>query len=339
MQRDSMRDGIHRVRTAVWPVLQTSVAAALAWELARLLPGHERPLFAPIVAIVAMGTSAGRRARHAVMLVLGAFMGIVVADVLDLVVGNAAWTIVLAVFAAMSLALLLSRESMFVTQAGLSALLAFAVDRQAGHLAPDRLVDALIGGGVAILFGAVLFPLDPVRTTADAGRPLFGALARKLEDAAAALRSGDPDLAERAWARDFDLGALEEAVMLGLQAARIAPRRVRDRARMLAYAGLVARLPPISRSVRVIAGSARRLVRAGTPVAPELVEATELIASSIRALEHWLAQEDQQSREAARRDAEEALRRAQRVRDPAGPAATIVHLVEVVAGEILRATG
>ncbi|MBA3390321.1 MAG: hypothetical protein H0U02_13325, partial [Rubrobacter sp.] len=37
-----------RLRAGGWPILQTAVAASLAWTLASMVLGHERPFFAAI---------------------------------------------------------------------------------------------------------------------------------------------------------------------------------------------------------------------------------------------------------------------------------------------------
>ena len=153
---------------SLWPLLQAALAGAIAWELAQRVPGHERPIFAPIVAIVAMGISAGRRARQAVRLVLGAALGIAIADVLVRLLGTGPVQLGLVVFLAMALALAISREPIFVTQAGISALLVVAVERQTQGWAPDRLIDALIGAAVRDLLFSTKLLAEPAGATATA---------------------------------------------------------------------------------------------------------------------------------------------------------------------------
>ena len=69
------REGLEQVRPTLWPTIQTAAAAGIAWELCVRLLDHPRPIFAPIVAIVAMGFTAGRRGRAAVLLVVGVAIG------------------------------------------------------------------------------------------------------------------------------------------------------------------------------------------------------------------------------------------------------------------------
>jgi hypothetical protein len=88
-------------------------------------------------------------------------------------------------------------------QAEISAALLVGVDRQSGGDAPDRLLDALVGAGTAIVIFVLLFPIDPIRLIRDRARPIFETLDRGLREAVSAshrvVRDGGgprPDLAE-----------------------------------------------------------------------------------------------------------------------------------------------
>jgi uncharacterized membrane protein YccC len=327
------------VRAALWPLLQTALAGAVAWELARLVPGHDRPLFAPIIAIVAMGISSGRRARQAVRLVLGATLGIAVADVLVRLLGSGAVQLGVILFASLVLARTLSREPIFVTQAGISALLVVAVERQTQGLAPERLIDALIGAAVALVMALLLFPVDPVLAVRRAAAPVFGDLEAALRETVAALAAGDVELAERARAHSFDEGRLDDAVSLGLGAARVAPRRRRARGRLAGYAEATQQLGSMARGTRVIAGSAARVLRARRAPAPELAIAVEALADAVGAFRGWLDEADERERERVRRRALTAAGRAAQTPTRELGGSTIVHLVQSIAVDLLRATG
>jgi uncharacterized membrane protein YccC len=327
------------VRPALWPILQTAIAGTVAWELARLVPGHDRPLFAPIIAIVAMGISTGRRARVAVRLILGATLGIAVADVLVRLLGEGPIQLAVVLFVALALARTLSAESAFVTQAGISALLVFAVERDAQGLAPERLLDALIGGAVALVMAVLLFPIEPLAAVRRASSDVFAEIERALRDTAAALRDGDPDLAVAARARRFDEGRLDEAVRLGLDAARIAPRRRRAYREVASYADVAQRLGGIVRGTRVIAGAATRVLRARGGPAPELSDATARLADAVAALARWLEAGDHAQRERARELALAAARQAAGTPTHELGGSTIVHLVQSIAVDLLRLTG
>lgn len=330
---------LRNVRPALWPILQTAVAATVSWELARLVPGHDAPLFAPIVAIVAMGISAGRRARQAVRLVLGVALGVVVADVLVNVLGEGPLQLVLILFVSMALARALSAQPAFVTQAGISALLVVAVERQTQGLTPERLIDALIGGGVALVMSLLLFPIDPLREVRKTSAEVFGELAAILGESAAALRKADLTRADAARVRRIDGERLETAVTRGLETARIAPRRRRRYGRVADYAEAAHRMGAIARSARVIAGSAARVLRARRAAAPELAAPIGRLAEAVTALDRWLDSPDGDQREHARQLAFAAAALA--AQTPTGElgGGTIIHLVQSVAVDLLRISG
>ena len=48
-----------------WAILQTAVAAGLAYFLAAVVLGNEQPFFAPVAAVVTLGLAFGERGRRA----------------------------------------------------------------------------------------------------------------------------------------------------------------------------------------------------------------------------------------------------------------------------------
>src|SRR5918997_2570230 len=56
-----LHSGALRLRSAWLPILQTAVAACLAWFLAVFILGLERPTFAPIAAVFVVGVGGGER--------------------------------------------------------------------------------------------------------------------------------------------------------------------------------------------------------------------------------------------------------------------------------------
>ena len=97
------------------------MAAAAAWWVASALLGHERPFFAPVVAMVALGVSYAARLRRVGEVVAGVALGVAVGDVFVRVAGTGTWQIALVIAVAMSLAVLLEAGPMMVTQAGVQA--------------------------------------------------------------------------------------------------------------------------------------------------------------------------------------------------------------------------
>src|SRR5215211_4390975 len=58
--RQRLHSAAIRLRSAWLQILQTAVAACVAWSLAVLILGQERPTFAPIAAVIALGLAVGR---------------------------------------------------------------------------------------------------------------------------------------------------------------------------------------------------------------------------------------------------------------------------------------
>src|ERR671913_1544900 len=85
--RHRLRSGALRLRNVWLAILQTAVSACLAWFLAVLLLGLDRPTFAPIAEVISLGLAVGERARRAVELTLGVAFGVALADLLVSVVG------------------------------------------------------------------------------------------------------------------------------------------------------------------------------------------------------------------------------------------------------------
>ena len=69
--RVSVDERVARVRNKSWHIGQCAVAAALAWYLAHDVVGHPQPFFAPIVAVVCLGTSYGQRLRKVFEVAVG----------------------------------------------------------------------------------------------------------------------------------------------------------------------------------------------------------------------------------------------------------------------------
>jgi uncharacterized membrane protein YgaE (UPF0421/DUF939 family) len=225
--RQRLHSAAIRLRSAWLQILQTAVAACLAWFLAVLILGVDRPTFAPIAAVISLGLAVGERARRAVELTLGVAFGVVLADLLVSVVGVGAVQAGAVVVLAMGLAVFLGGGDVGVKEAAISALIIMITFRSSQAGIPiERFLEALIGGGTALLINALL-PVNPERMVEDAAFPVFAESAAVLEEVADALEEGDAGRTQRAYvkAREIDarVSGLKEAVAAGRQTARLAP--------------------------------------------------------------------------------------------------------------------
>ncbi|HEX6459957.1 MAG TPA: FUSC family protein [Thermoleophilaceae bacterium] len=274
-----MSASLARLRAAWWPVVQAAIASGLAWWITHDLLGHAQPFFAPIAAAISLSAVVGRRWRNAVQMMFGVTLGIVLAEGIVAVFGTGVLPLTGSVLIAMAAAVLLSPMPMFVNQAAASAILVVAL--RSGGIAGERLIDAWIGGGCALLVSLLLFPPHPLPLLSSAVRGALQQVASALTNAAEALKSGEPRDADATLgitqAVHDRLGALTQARAAARDIVRIAPLRRRNRPE-------IERADVRAAHVGLLANTALTLIRltaavleSGEPAPPRLTqELTEL---------------------------------------------------------------
>ncbi|MGI5170898.1 FUSC family protein [Spirillospora sp. CA-253888] len=189
----------------MWPVLQQTAAVTLSWVIAAKWAGHPQPVFAPIATVVGLNAQPGERGANAVRLLVGVVVGVLAAE-------GAQWVwdpsehlfaaLSTAVFVSLTVALALTSERIVMAQAAASAVIAVLTGDP--HATGHRLVDALIGVGVALVFSQLLLPVQPLSTLRRAERRTLRHLSETMGDVADALERNDAQLAERATERTED---------------------------------------------------------------------------------------------------------------------------------------
>ena len=181
---------------AVWPLLQQTAAATLAWAIARQLVHHHEPFFAPIAAVVALNASLGERGVNAVRLLSGVIVGILAGGAAVWLIGKGYTALAVSTFLAMCIARTFSSARIVLAQAAAAAIL--TVVTATGRLGLDRLADALIGTGVALVFSQLLFSPEPIRLLRRAEAAALRDTADGLALTADEVEHGDDDRADRA---------------------------------------------------------------------------------------------------------------------------------------------
>ncbi|MDN5791351.1 MAG: FUSC family protein, partial [Micrococcales bacterium] len=159
--RLSMRSRMARLRTSSFFLVQSAVAAGVAWWFATAVLEHHTPFFAPIVAVICLGMSYGQRLRRVVEVAVGVAVGIFTADLFVRVVGTGPWQVTLVVLVSMALAVLLDSGRLLITQAAVQSIVVTTLVPQPGQ-GFTRWTDALVGGGVALV-AAMVYPQAPLR--------------------------------------------------------------------------------------------------------------------------------------------------------------------------------
>ena len=191
---------IQRLRLEGWTILQRAAAAVIAFAIARWIGDHPDVFFAPIAAIISLNTDVGDRGFNALKLLLGVFTGIIIGELALLVIGNQIVALGVAALLAITIATMAGASRLTIAQAAASAVLTISVS--SGSSGWERLIDALIGAGVALVFTQVLFTPNPLRLLHRAETEALTAIAQGLKDAASALDNADD---QAGWAALTDL--------------------------------------------------------------------------------------------------------------------------------------
>lgn len=290
--RQRLRGGVGRLREGWFQILQTALAAGVAWLLTFLILGRSQPEFAPIATVISLGLAAGQRGRRAVELTFGVAFGVAFADLFVSIIGVGALQGAIVVALAMSVTVFFGRGELGVNEAAISAMILMITFQSSGPgFLPDRFFEALIGGGTALLVNALL-PINPERMVERAAHPIFEESAAVLEEVAAALDDGDLERTERALAKareiDAQVSSFKEALDAGRETARFAPPRRRALKHLDLYAAAADQIDLTVRNVRGLARAALSLVHTGNPAPGSLSVALRDLARAMEALAAYL---------------------------------------------------
>lgn len=249
-----MRARVARLRSKAWHIGQAAVAATVAWVVASEVLGHERPFFAPIAAVVGLGTSYGQRLRRVAEVTVGVAVGVFVADLLVILLGPGWWQLGLVVTLAMTVAFLLDAGALLVTQAAVQSIIVVTLLPQ-----PDqallRWTDALVGGAVALLAAAVV-PGAPLRRPRLSAAVVVRKIAALLRAAADSATDGDVDRAidmlAGARATEPLIRELQAAASEGMSVVTYSPFGRRHRGEVRRVAELIEPVDRAMRNTRVL---------------------------------------------------------------------------------------
>lgn len=175
-------------RRAPWlQVLKSAVAAVLAWELAGWLISGPPPIFAAIAALLVVQSSLSQSPVKAIERTVGVVVGVAVAGVLGMVLGNGTWIILLAIVLALLLASSLRMTPGTANQVAISAMLVLALGTETSGYAFDRVVETIIGAVVGFVINMAIVPPVAVAPAYDGVRCLGSEIADALDRLASAL--------------------------------------------------------------------------------------------------------------------------------------------------------
>jgi uncharacterized membrane protein YgaE (UPF0421/DUF939 family) len=252
--RTSLGTRLERWRAKRWAIAQCAVAAGVAWWFAQHVVGHPVPFFAPVAAVVSLGTSYGQRLRRVAEVTVGVALGVFGGDLLVRVIDTGAWQVALVVGLAMTIAILLDGGQIFVIQAAVQSIVVTTLLPDPGA-AFTRWTDALVGGAVALV-AATVVPAAPLRRPREQSAEVLRKVRDLLLAASEVMRNGDVEpameLLAEARATDHLIRELQAAADEGLDLVASSPFRVRHGPGLRKMAELVEPLDRALRSTRVL---------------------------------------------------------------------------------------
>ncbi len=253
---------------------------------------HPTPFFAPIAAVVSLGTSYGQRLRRVAEVTVGVAIGVFVGDLLTHWLGSGGWQIALIVSLAMTTAVVLGQGVLFVNQAAVQAIVVSTL-LPSPDAAFIRWTDALIGGAVALVAAAVV-PRAPLRRPREQAAVVIRKISTLLRAASESIGDGDferaLDMLDDARTTDELVVELRAAADEGLSVVRSSPFRRRHRGRVRAMADLVEPLDFALRNTRVLVRRVavacyrrERIPAAYAVLLDDIAECTDAIADELAA--------------------------------------------------------
>jgi uncharacterized membrane protein YgaE (UPF0421/DUF939 family) len=290
--RMSMGARVARLSSKRWQIAQCALAAGVSWLIAADLLGHPTPFFAPVAAVVSLGTSYGQRLRRVVEVAIVVAVGVLLADLLALGIGSGWWQLVVVVALSMSVGLLLDGGQLLMIQAVVQSIVVSALVPDPGA-AFVRWTDALVGGAVALV-AATVVPAAPLRRPREQAARVARKISQLLRAAAQVMvnDAADRGLALLADARSTDslIRELQDAADEGMAVVASSPFRIRHRPDIRRMAELVDPLDRALRSTRVLVRQTavaayrhRPVPKSYSLLAQDLADAVDQVATELEA--------------------------------------------------------
>lgn len=280
----SLSARVTRVRKRLLPIMQTAIAAGLAFWIASEVFGHTQPFFAPISVIIIVGMTGGERISKALDISLGCVIGVAVGDLFFYRLGSGGWQIAVIVACALLIASFFSRSQLVTNQVAIgSVLIATIMPPGAEVTGIDRTIDAFVGAAVALVTLA-LIPQGPVGKARQEISKVMELMSSVLDDVADGLRSGNEEVIEEALdlirGSQTDIDAMSSAVASGAESARISPFLWGSRRYVHSLEMVIPPVDTAIRTTRVLARRAHILCGDNDRVSPEQIELIDALAKA-----------------------------------------------------------
>lgn len=264
-------------RRLVLAGVEAGTAAGLAWWVASMLLDSRRPIYATVAAVVVTGAGLDRRVGKVNSMLKGMGIAIILSEIGVLLFGTGEVQISVITALAVILTRLLTKDILAVVYAGLNAGILVGLGGEGW--VPDRLLEALIGAGVAYTLIFLVLPPKPGLQLREALDGQLAVAQENLERIADSLRSYRPDEAADAERRseriDGDRRDLVESFHFSEEVTRFSPWRRSQKSLIERIRRRTRNLEPILRDTTNLIRTAGRLSKQNRARYPKLAAAID----------------------------------------------------------------
>ena len=184
------KQALSQVRLSWKDALCAGLAAGLAWFISVHFLDHEHPIYAAMTALICLAPGVPSHGRQAIYVLIGVLTGVAVGE-LTLLLPPMPTEVRIAIvgFAGMTIASAYSIVPAIIIQAGISAVMVFALGADVAGW--TRAIDVAVGTSIGLIFSQILFTPDPLKTLHLAVERFFKEVALNFTLAADALERND----------------------------------------------------------------------------------------------------------------------------------------------------
>lgn len=219
-----------RNRPVVVQTLRSAGSATVAYLAALWLSGNERPLLAPLTAILVVQVTLYATVTAGLRRVVSVIVGVLIAVLFAAFLGFSWWSLGILILACLTLGQLM-RVQPFVPEVAISGMLVLGLG-SVSATALGRVVETLIGAAVGVLVNLVFAPPVFVQPAGGAIAELADRLSRLLARIGRELREGATLAETTDWlqeSRDLDqeIMRVDDELRRAEESLRLNPRAVR----------------------------------------------------------------------------------------------------------------
>ncbi|PKV75428.1 FUSC family protein [Pontibacter ramchanderi] len=143
-------------------IVKTAFAASLSWFVASTLLQSEYPYFAPIAAIITVQVTVLDSVNKATQRIVGIIGGVLLSMLLGHWLSINAFSIFLVILLGMGISKALRMNPQIISQVAISSLLVLAFGHTEEGYAFERIIETVLGSGIAVLINALIVPQNAI---------------------------------------------------------------------------------------------------------------------------------------------------------------------------------